>query len=192
MSQQLYRWVITINDPQLVLPGESESVRLDLLLPPCMLEETFEILDSKNWVFQLERGEETGRLHYQCSLSLKNKVTKSKLLRLLAIAWKQQFPNHPVLETLSGEGVSETSESLFNQTTVLPMQDEAASFDYSQKTDTRVKGPWSKTGFYYDGSDLPEPDAFFYGRGMSWILLNHLYLEEQVQRLEQLIGFMIP
>lgn len=80
---------------------------------------TFEQLQSdimahcKKWCFQLESGADTNTQHYQCRVSLKEKTTKGKVIRL--------FPYAHVSLTSS-----ENQKNMF----------------YCMKEDTRVQGPW--------------------------------------------------
>ena len=74
---------------------------------------------SKHYVFQLERGDKNGRLHYQIYCSLHKKTTEKKLARMLH-------------EELEGIHVS-----------VASAVGEAALKTYCMKADTKVEGPWS-------------------------------------------------
>lgn len=77
----------------------------------------------KKYSFQLEKGEETGYLHYQCRVSLQAKTrTPHKLPR-----------DFPVAE----EAWSVTSE------------ENRSNFFYVTKEETRVKGPWTDEDPYY-------------------------------------------
>lgn len=69
---------------------------------------------AKKWCFQLEKGEETGYMHYQCRISLKN---KSRI--------------KPCLKGVHPDAWSPTSKENW--------QNEF----YTTKEDTRVDGPWS-------------------------------------------------
>lgn len=46
---------------------------------------------AKKWVFQLEKGEETGYLHYQCRVSLIKKMRKHQLLDIFDDNMKPQY-----------------------------------------------------------------------------------------------------
>ena len=70
----------------------------------------------KKWTFQLERGEKTGKLHFQGRFSLKSKTRLTGLVKLLP---KAHF--------------SVTSNE--NRTNCF----------YVEKEDTRIKGPWRDT-----------------------------------------------
>lgn len=74
----------------------------------------------KAWVFQLEKGEETGYLHFQCRLSLKDKLREMNMRQLV----KQVLGEARVLPTVT--------ENFKNK-----------NFDYVMKDDTRIDGPWS-------------------------------------------------
>jgi len=73
----------------------------------------------KNWVFQLEKGEETGALHLQGMISLKTKRTKSECLSVM-----KDLPNY--FEPMMNATIKTGSEAF-----------------YVTKEDTRVSGPWS-------------------------------------------------
>jgi hypothetical protein len=81
---------------------------------------------AKKWVFQLERGAETGYLHYQGRISLKKEKRHSEIMKLWT-AWhanglvKIPFPNY------------------FQPT--IKEESKGDAF-YQQKLDTRVEGPW--------------------------------------------------
>jgi len=81
--------------------------------------EKFEEL-CKNWVFQLEKGEKTGYLHFQCRVSLKTKIRETQMRKLAN-------------ETFGGCNVSPTCTETFT----------SKNFTYVMKEDTRVDGPWS-------------------------------------------------
>lgn len=66
------------------------------------------------WIFQLERGEEKGYLHYQATFNLR--VRKRR---------------HEVAVLLGGRAH------------LTPISDNKAAWDYAKKTETRVEGPWS-------------------------------------------------
>lgn len=70
----------------------------------------------KKWAFQLEKGEKTGKLHYQCRVSFKTKHRKSNVLKILPWSWVH---------------VSPTSEE--NRTNNF----------YVTKEETRFEGPWT-------------------------------------------------
>lgn len=73
----------------------------------------------KHWIFQLEKGEETGKLHFQGIISLKTKRTKPECLKIM--------PNLPeYFEPVCNKNLAGGSEAF-----------------YVTKEDTRVEGPWS-------------------------------------------------
>lgn len=76
---------------------------------------------AKHWVFQLERGEEKGYLHYQIRISLYKKKRRGELLTLLNNT-ALQAPNY--CQPTSTPGTK--------------------TFDYVMKKDTRVEGPWTE------------------------------------------------
>ena len=88
-------------------------------LDKCFIQEKFEEL-CKSWVFQLEKGDETGYLHYQCRVSLKTKIRPSQMITLC----NKIFGGCQVKPTCS--------ENFINK-----------NFNYVMKDDTRVDGPWS-------------------------------------------------
>lgn len=75
----------------------------------------------KNWVFQLEKGEDTEKEHYQGLISLKIKRTKPECLSVIG---KDNLPEH--FAPLSNNTIKGGSEGF-----------------YQTKPDTRIDGPWS-------------------------------------------------
>lgn len=73
------------------------------------------------WGFQQERGEETGRLHWQCVIQLKNRVRRGQLVTMLNEAMLQAH----VSPTQKGGG------------------QKAFDYKYATKEATRVMGPWT-------------------------------------------------
>jgi hypothetical protein len=152
-TNQLYRWCFTINDPR----KEAEvglSQDQDRFLPSHLLQRIIELgLDSKDWIFQLERGEK-GRLHYQGALSLRKKARKSELLSRFRVAYNNMY---------SEADTGLTVEQIFKNTTILPMMgSKEEAWKYCQKEDSQVKGPWSKeTKGQYNGEDLPAREDFY-------------------------------
>lgn len=84
---------------------------------------------AKNWAFQLERGGEGGKLHWQGRLSLRTKKRLSELVGLL------------VDTPLQGAHLSRTSGV------------NSKNFNYVMKKDTRERGPWTDK----DEEPVPEP-----------------------------------
>lgn len=74
----------------------------------------------KKWCFQLESGEETGKEHYQCRVSLQTKKREASVLELIHSVWPKGWGH-----------LSRTSSA--NQTNQF----------YVMKKETRVAGPWT-------------------------------------------------
>ncbi len=79
---------------------------------------------AKKWVFQQEKGSETGFLHWQGRLSLIKKHRLSEVIKLLK-------------DVLPGAHWSITSNTVHA----------GHSFNYVMKADTRVDGPWKDSDF---------------------------------------------
>lgn len=112
MAQAIYRYHFVLNDTE-ELNLESESTETSKIL--------IEILSdiSKKYVFQLERGKQTQRLHFQGRFSLITKKRKVETLKM----FKRLATISLIPETKDGE--------------------EASSFYCMKKDDTYVEGPWS-------------------------------------------------
>lgn len=82
----------------------------------------------KQWVFQLERGSETGYLHYQMRYNLHEKARKPPL----PVEWTAHY-------TPTNTSVAKGRKK----------------FDYVIKADTRVEGPWSDQDQSYIPPDVP-------------------------------------
>jgi len=82
---------------------------------------------AKKWVFQAEKGESTGRRHYQGSMALEARKRKTWLLS------NAQVPSSGL--------------------TLSPMSSESGSFSYCTKKETRTAGPWADHPIY-SGQDL--------------------------------------
>lgn len=80
----------------------------------------------KKWIFQLEKGEQTGYLHYQFRGSLNVKLRKTGLMKLIR-AEDSPFPK------ISERAVTPT----VTDTVILTYE------RYTSKLETRVDGPWS-------------------------------------------------
>lgn len=80
-------------------------------------------LNCKMWVFQKEKGEETGFIHYQGRFSLFKKARKGPVL----VAFSD-FPNIRVSVTCS-KVAGKTSKQ--------------TKFDYVLKVESRIEGPWT-------------------------------------------------
>lgn len=122
MSVQCYVWDITV---------KAEDIDHDVLISKFKDH-------CKKWCFQLEKGHETGYLHYQCRVSLVVKKRKSEVIDLFA---------------LKGSHYSETTTVNKNN-----------SF-YCMKDDTRIDGPWTdKT----ESSDVYIPSNFNLSEFKPW------------------------
>lgn len=75
----------------------------------------------KKWIFQLEKGEETDYLHYQCRISTTKKMRLETFIKLV---------HEP--DCLKGAHVSVTSNPTYF----------SGDMFYVMKEDTRVDGPW--------------------------------------------------
>lgn len=122
-SVQCYRWSFTIQAPGAV--GEQDLPEVKVV------KSWLSSVGVKKWIFQLERGEEEGRLHYQGQLQLESKKRKRQLLTSTG----ELFPeNYLTLSPTSKNG-------------------SASAWSYAMKEDTRVKGPWGDRPIYL-GQDL--------------------------------------
>nr|QXP08233.1 MAG: replication associated protein [Arizlama virus] len=74
---------------------------------------------AKKYVFQLEKGEQTGYMHYQCRLSLYKKIRLSGFESMCIAAFE------------AGWGKASPTSTSGSKT-----------FDYVMKEETRVEGPW--------------------------------------------------
>lgn len=104
---------------------------------------------AKEWVFQLEQGNETGYRHWQGRMKLLKKSTKGPLLKKL--------PKMNYLQPTSA-GVHSSN-----------------NFNYVLKDDTRVKGPWKSIDYVnkverkglppiyeeWDGDELPNAEMLY-------------------------------
>lgn len=110
MTSQLYMFDMTV-------PTEEEN--FFELKWPLFVEDFNEI--AKKWVFQLERGEETGYVHVQARVSLHKKKRLNEF---------KSFKNF-------------TKNKLFESAHVSPTSNNALDDDhYCGKLDTRILGPW--------------------------------------------------
>jgi len=89
----------------------------DELVDPECLKRIFKI-HCKKWTFQLEKGNETGYMHYQCRVSLKNKLRPDRARTM----WSGYLPGCHITPTAGCN-----SNNVF----------------YVSKEETRVQGPWS-------------------------------------------------
>lgn len=120
MDENKYKtWCVTINETDgCPLPSKEEVIKI------------FEQI-SLTYVFQLEKGEETGRLHYQCAIKLKLRRRKSTLINVIRSALLK--------------------EHQWQFTPMYGSWEEA--FDYCTKADTALEPPVTNLP-YYVGSDI--------------------------------------
>lgn len=96
----------------------------------------------KKWVFQIEKGEKTGYVHYQCRVHLMKKQTLQGVLADIA----------PVV----GGNWSITSKSVHD----------GNKFNYVMKMQTFVEGPWTE-----DDYEIPKPMTWQLAEFLKWDLL---------------------
>lgn len=89
----------------------------ELLVDHEVLKRLFKV-HCKKWTFQLEKGEQTGYMHYQCRVSLKNKLRPDRARTI----WSGYLPGCHITPTAGCN-----SNNVF----------------YVSKEETRVQGPWS-------------------------------------------------
>lgn len=87
----------------------------------------------KRWCFQLERGEDKGKLHFQCRVELQKKARAGTVASRIR-GWLE----------LRGCDPAEDVH-------VRPEHDAAAHEFYCMKEDTRVAGPWADRPIYRGG-----------------------------------------
>lgn len=105
MSSQAYRWCFTAHKWKGSDIDESDDTAKDV---DDILKQV-----AKSYIFQLEKGDQTSRLHYQGYISLKKKLRLSQVKKIIPQAhWE-----------------------------VAKGKDDVAA-QYCNKTDTRIKGPW--------------------------------------------------
>jgi len=132
VSTRAKRWVFTcqVNKAMKELPPKEEIID--------WLEKY-----SSDAVFQLEKGENTGRMHYQGRLTLKSPRISKISRNSEADSLKNQLDN----TGLNFEGFTFEIEA-----------DEIASKAYCSKSKTRIEGPWRiGTDGEYQGDDLGLP-----------------------------------
>lgn len=120
----VWHWCFTI------MPHPTTMAEMKTLMP---LLKSFCTTQAKKWVFQLEKGAQTGKLHFQGYLNLKKKSRKSPLLSAIS--------NHL---DLSVRAVTVSPSSAVGR---------AALCEYAMKPETRVDGPWADRPIYL-GQDL--------------------------------------
>jgi len=118
-KSQYYRWVLTLD--QSVHPID-EGVLGTILIRD---------IDSKAYVFQLEKGEVAGRVHYQGRFTLRFRKVKSTLLK----AFKEAFKYHT-------KSTDAQAAEWLTMLTLQPERNEKDATRYSEKNETRVNGPW--------------------------------------------------
>lgn len=112
-NPQLCRWAFTIND------NEELKLNVDHSSHVSELSKLLEEITKPKWCFQLEKGSETGRLHFQGRISFKKAKRKSEILKLV-------------------------NDTKFKHIHLSAEHDEARSSFYCLKKDnTYVDGPWS-------------------------------------------------
>lgn len=116
-------WSITYN--------ETVNNRLP---PPEKFKSALDNLDPNGYIFQLEKGKKEGRLHFQCNLRLKEKMTQSDLRKSLK----------SILREFYGAGCM----------TIRATHDLKKADFYCMKEDTRITGPWLFPANIYVGQDL--------------------------------------
>lgn len=105
MGSSAYRWCFTAHKWK----GQDVDLNDDTAHD---VEETIKQV-AKTYIFQLEKGEQTGRLHYQGYISLKKKLRLAQVKKIIPQAhWEPAKGNDDVAAR------------------------------YCKKTDTQVKGPW--------------------------------------------------
>lgn len=111
----------------------SETIN-NVLPDASILKKAFDNLDPSGYVFQLEKGEEEGRLHFQCNLRLKEKMSQTDLRERLK----------SILRDYYGAGCM----------TLRPTSNLKKAEFYCMKDETRVSGPWLFPSNTYIGQDL--------------------------------------
>lgn len=113
---------------------------------PCEHEEVVTWLQrfTKRWTFQLEKGSVEGKLHYQFTLELKSRMRKHQVVN----SWRQA-----------------------DEIDVDVVHDKEAAWNYAEKDDTRVDGPWSSE----DGNE-PEGSRKVYETPHNWQKLLAEYM----------------
>jgi hypothetical protein len=113
----------TLPAPPVVSEGEGDSVSAMQRYTDAA-EKITRVLEQhcSQWVFQLERGEQTGYVHFQGRMRLREKGYVPKVLR--------EWP----ATVLPGVHLSVTTCRAFT----------TRNFDYVTKDETRVQGPWTE------------------------------------------------
>jgi len=111
-KKQSKAWIFTLNENENYKLAEQSTI--DAFI------KKLNACKSTKWTFQLERGEECGRLHYQGRIAFKNGKRKPELLKSFS-QWNK------------GDNLTFKVE-----------YDEEGSIKYVHKEETRVSGPWDK------------------------------------------------
>lgn len=101
---------------------------------PEKFKSALDSLEPTGYIFQLERGKKAEKLHFQCNLRLKEKMTMTDLRKALK----------SVLRDFYGGGCL----------TIRPTHDLKKADFYCMKEDTRITGPWLFPHDVYIGQDL--------------------------------------
>jgi hypothetical protein len=133
-----YRWSFTFNKPDAANMDDEAFSGMFPAIEDC-LKEKFPMC---NYVFQLERGGQSGRLHYQGHLKLREKKRRQLIVRA-------------VNDVMPGIHLTPDSRSGTS----------GAVFYCLKKDETYVAGPWTDPDFVppeepYDGSDLIKREEF--------------------------------
>ena len=165
-NNQLFKWCFTITDPQKIYLRGDESVVGDTLGPgsiltPQHIQTLFEVcLPCSDYSFQLERGEEANRLHYQGCFILKHRLRKNQVLNKILESYEDLFVKMSEYDEKHAKQLADVYQ---RQTHIEPMKGtKEEAFSYSQKEESRVSGPWlRKDPNAYDGGDLPDRQDFY-------------------------------
>ena len=101
---------------------------------PEKFKSALDSLEPAGYIFQLERGKKAGKLHFQCNLRLKEKMTMTDLRKALKSPLRDFY----------GQGCL----------TIRPTHDLKKADFYCMKEDTRITGPWLFPHDVYIGQDL--------------------------------------
>lgn len=114
------------------------------------------------WVFQVEKGEQTGYYHIQGRLSLTTKSLKHPLLDQFR-KWRDIIPEYAkIYKNYKPEDM--TPQYLERTTNIEFLK---RSFNYQMKADTRIEGP-----FKSDDKEIEEPEQLLEKMKKKWIFLE--------------------
>lgn len=135
--KSLRAWCLVFQVCENALPSQ-------LILPePIYLERLFQDkLSASRYVFQYERGENSDKLHIQCHIELNEPMTGSSLREKIRFSAGIREWYH--------KGCLTTS----------PVSDLQASYQYAEKSGTRVRGPFKYPQSLYTGKDLIGSEKF--------------------------------